>query len=177
MIREEEVFQIGYIAKTRGIRGEVELRYTDDILDRGSAKYVVLKLDGIFVPFFWEEYRFKGGATVILKLEGCDTETTAKQLVGAEAYYPYACVPEGEDGELPSLQALKGFRVQDGNGTDIGTIANVNDSTANVLLYLQRPDNTEAIIPYHDDFLLNFDLKTRTLQLQLPDGLLELNTP
>lgn len=59
MIRHNEVFKIGYIAKHRGLRGEVKMSFTDDCFDRGTAPYLVLDMDGILVPFFWEEYRFK----------------------------------------------------------------------------------------------------------------------
>ena len=38
MIRLEEVFKIGYIAKHRGLRGEVELSFTDDCFDTGTAE-------------------------------------------------------------------------------------------------------------------------------------------
>ena len=55
MIRDTEVFKIGYIAKQRGLRGEVEMSFTDDCFDAGSADYLVLDMDGILVPFFWEE--------------------------------------------------------------------------------------------------------------------------
>ena len=65
MIRLEEVFKIGYIAKHRGLRGEVELSFTDDCFDTGTAEYLVLDMDGILVPFFWEEYRFKNDDTAI----------------------------------------------------------------------------------------------------------------
>lgn len=37
MIRQEEVFYIGKISKFRGICGETELLFTDDVFDRGEA--------------------------------------------------------------------------------------------------------------------------------------------
>ena len=88
MIRESEVFKIGYIAKHRGLRGEVELSFTDDCFDTGSAEYLVLDMDGILVPFFWEEYRFKNDDTAIIKFEDVDTDGQARRLVGHSVYYP-----------------------------------------------------------------------------------------
>ena len=54
MIRSEEVFYIGKVSKFRGIQGEVEILFTDDAFDRGDAEYLVLEMEGILVPFFWE---------------------------------------------------------------------------------------------------------------------------
>ena len=69
MIRKEDVLQIGYISKYRGISGEVEITFTDSVFDEGESEYLVFQLDGLFVPFFWEEYRFKNNDTAILKFE------------------------------------------------------------------------------------------------------------
>ena len=55
MIKEEEVYRIGKIGKPHGVKGEVTMMFSDDVFDRVDAEYVVLLIDGIFVPFFFEE--------------------------------------------------------------------------------------------------------------------------
>lgn len=177
MIKSESVFQIGYITRTHGLRGEVEMSFTDDCFDTGTADYLVLGVDGIQVPFFWEEYRFKNRDTAILKFEHVDSEKSARQLVGLIVYYPYDCVQvEDNDAQsLSSFQALIGFLVCEASGKELGRVISVNDSTVNILLTIEREDGHEVLIPFHHDFLLNFNLQKRTLLLQLPAGLLELN--
>ena len=54
MIRQEEVFKIGKIGKPHGVKGEVSLMFEDDVFDRVDADYLVLLIDGILVPFFFE---------------------------------------------------------------------------------------------------------------------------
>ncbi len=174
MIRTEEVFKIGYIAKYRGIAGEVELCFTDDAFDRGTADYLVLEIDGILVPFFWEEYRFKNNETAIVKFEDVDDETAARKLVGKRVYYPHVHVGE-EPETLRSWKAFTGFRVADENAAPLGTIVDVDDSSANILFTLEREDGSELLIPFHDDFLIDYDMKARTMTLRLPEGLLDLN--
>ena len=39
MIRKEEVFKIGKIGKPHGVKGEVGLRFSDDVFDRVDAEY------------------------------------------------------------------------------------------------------------------------------------------
>ena len=94
MIRNDEVFKIGFISKCRGLRGEVELSFTDDCFDRGTAEYLVLDMDGILVPFFWEEYRFKNDDTAIVKFADIDDEEHSRRLVGHGVYYPKCHLPE-----------------------------------------------------------------------------------
>lgn len=177
MIRQEEVFYIGKISKGRGLRGEVELLFTDDAFDRGDSEYIVLDMDGILVPYFWEEYRFKNDETAIFKIEDVDNDTAARHLVGRSVYYPLAALPADEDeGELRSLKAFTGFTVTTPTGDTIGTVAAVDDSSQNVLLYLTTPTGEEVIVPLHDDFVTDYSLAERRLSLALPEGLLNLNS-
>jgi len=176
MIREEEVFYIGYLSRSRGLNGEVELVFTDDAFDRGDAEYLVLKLDGILVPFFWEEYRFKNATTAILKFEDIDTDAAAKSLVGKEVYYPRKHeAADGDAGLLRSLKAFTGFEVSQGDRA-LGVVTGVDDSSANTLLYIETPSGEEILVPLHEDFVTACDLKRRTLSLSLPEGLLDLNS-
>ena len=176
MIRLEEVFKIGYIAKHRGLRGEVELSFTDDCFDTGTAEYLVLDMDGILVPFFWEEYRVKNDDTAIVKFEDVENEEQARRLVGHCVYYPKAHLTQDEgEGELSSYKALTGFAVYNQEGTYVGTVAHVDDSSANVLLTIEEESGDEVMLPFHNDFLLNYDLRDRTLQLFIPEELINLN--
>lgn len=177
MIREDEVFYIGYISKARGIRGEVELLFTDDAFDRGAAEYIVLDMDGIFVPFFWEEYRFKNNDTAIFKIEDVNTEPEARRLVGRRVYYPLSALPAAaDDGKLDSWKAFTGFNVVNEKGESIGRVDSVDDSSQNILLYLTAPDGREVIIPLHEDFVVECSAAKRTLCLDLPEGLLNVNS-
>lgn len=173
MINQEEVFRIGKITRTHGIDGELEMQYTDDVFDRGEAEYFVLMLDGILVPFFWEEYRYKGSESIIVKFEDMDSDEAAKRYVGTAVYYPKASINDDEEeGVLSSYKALTGFRLYDAGDREVGVIDGVDDSTQNTLLYVMTTDGEEVILPYHDDFLIDFDYRKRTITLQIPEGLL-----
>ena len=175
MIKSDEVFYIGRITKFRGISGEVEMSFTDDAFDRGDAEYLVFDEDGIFVPFFWEEYKFKNDQTVIFKFEDIDNEEQAKKLVGLKVYYPYRFLPEDDSDELSSIRAVTGFHIYEEKAGDIGVVTHVDDSSANVLLTIETSNGEDIMIPFHDDFLVDFDLKKRCMTLALPEGLLDLN--
>ena len=88
MIRKEDVYKIGKLGKTHGIKGEISMQVDDDVFDRVEADYLVLELDGIMVPFFMEEYRFKTDETALIKFEGIDTQERARELTGTEVFFP-----------------------------------------------------------------------------------------
>ena len=58
------------------------------MFDRVDAEYLLLELDGILVPFFMEEYRFKSDETVLMKFCDIDTQEQARSLTGAKVYFP-----------------------------------------------------------------------------------------
>lgn len=177
MIRNSEVFKIGYITKYRGLRGEVEMSFTDDCFDSGNAEYLVLDMDGILVPFFWEEYKFKNNDTVILKFEDINDQDKASQLVGHSVFYPKSCLAETDEEDmhtLSSYKALTGFQVFNPADEVLGQILSVDDSSENILLTIEMPNGKEIMVPFHNDFLLDFSIKERTLKMDLPEGLLQL---
>ena len=59
MIRQDDVYKIGRLGKPHGIHGELSLQFADDVFDRTDADYLILDVDGILVPFYIDEYRFR----------------------------------------------------------------------------------------------------------------------
>ena len=169
MIKQEEVYRIGRLGKTHGVRGEVSLQFDDDIFDRVDADYLVLELDGILVPFFIEEYRFRSDTVALIKFEDVDTQQRANELTGCDVYFPRALAADDE-GEV-SLSLLVGFDLVEANGgTTIGRIAAIDDTTANLLFELEDG----RLIPANDDLIRDIDTKRKTIKMEIPEGLLEL---
>ena len=169
MIRQEDVFKIGRLGKTHGVKGEVSFMFDDDVFDRVDADYLVLDIDGILVPFFIEEYRFRSDSTALMKFDGIDTQERARELTGCDVYFPRE-LADDED-EAPSLAMLVGFDILEANkGKKIGTITAIDDSTTNLLFELEDG----RLIPANDDLVTAIDQQQRTITMHLPEGLLEL---
>lgn len=169
MIKEENIYQIGRLGKTHGVRGEISFLFDDDVFDRVDADYLILKVDGIFVPFFIEEYRFKSDSNAIIKFEDIDTQERARELTGADVYFPRS-LAENDDENL-SWPVLVGFDIIEAtNGRTIGRIASVDDSTLNILFRL----DDGRLIPASENLITAIDQQTRTLTMHIPEGLLDL---
>lgn len=190
MIKPEDVYLIGRLTRTHGIKGEMELQFTDDAFDRGEIDYVVLLLDGIFVPFFFEEYRFKNNEAALIKFADIDSEKDARRLVGVSVYYPHAALPADDAPEIRSFQAFVGYTVllpdltaaqaddteDAGMGTrELGCITHVATTPSSALLTVETEEGEEVLLPLHDDFVLDYDTRRRYLVLNVPEEILELN--
>ena len=166
MIREEEVSKIGKIGKPHGVSGEVTLRFTDDVFDRVDADYLVLMVDGILVPFFMEEYRFRSDEVALVKFEDIDSVERASELTGCEVFFPRE-LADDDEGELTWSQIV-GYDIVDADSHKlIGRIASVDETTINVLLELD--DGT--LIPAAEEFIIDIDHKERKMFMRLPEGL------
>ncbi|MGN1229874.1 MAG: ribosome maturation factor RimM [Prevotella sp.] len=171
MIREEDVYKIGRIGKPHGIGGEVTLRFSDDVFDRVDADYLVLMVDGILVPFFIEEYRFRSDEVALVKFEDIDTMDRASELTGCDVFFP--CHLADADDDVLTWSQIVGYDIVDVlSGNTIGRIVAVDETTINVLLELA--DGT--LIPAADEFIEDIDHEARKLVMRLPEGLVNLST-
>lgn len=187
MIQATALFQIGKITRTHGIHGEVELQFTDDAFERGNVDYLILQIEGLFVPFFFEEYRFKNQEAALFTFADIDSEEKARSLVGISVFYPHAALPADEEPQIRNVQAFVGFEVlvpdhsqtleNDQMATCVlGRVVGVNTTAATtVFVIVDEETGHEYLIPFHEDFVLDLNLKERYLLLQLPEGLLDLN--
>lgn len=173
MISEEDVYKIGCIGKPHGVNGEITLHFTDDIFDRAESDCLVLMIDGILVPFFIEEYRFRSEETALMKFEDVDSKDRAAELTGCDVYFPRQDA-DSEGNDITSWQELVGFRIVDKSaGTTVATIARVDDTTANILF--EAEDDT--LIPAAAELIEKVDRRKREIIMIIPEGLMTLNNP
>ena len=169
MIKQEEVYKIGRLGKSHGVKGEVSFLFDDDIFDRVDADYLVLDIDGILVPFFMEEYRFRNENVCLVKFCDIDTQQRAQELTGCDVYFPRALAEEAD--EQPSLSSLVGFGIVDASDDkNVGSIAAIDDSTQNIMFELE--DGT--LIPASNELIKDIDADSQTITMHLPQGLLDL---
>lgn len=167
MIKSENVYRIGKLGKAHGIKGEVSMQVDDDIFDRVDADYLVLELDGIMVPFFMEEYRFKTDETALIKFEGVDTQERARELTGTEVFFPRELAENADNDELSYAQLVGYTVVDDKNGKEVGIIDYVDEQTINIMFELT--DGT--LIPASEELIMDIDTDSKIIKMDIPEGL------
>lgn len=169
MIKKEDVYKIGRLGKTHGVNGEISFQFEDDIFDRIESEYLILEIDGILVPFFIEEYRFKSDEVALMKFEDIDTQERAAELTGCEVYFPRE--NDDEDDNLSFAQIVGYEIIDEKSGKPIGKIESVDDSTDNILFCL---DN-DMLIPVAEEWIKDIDNKSSRITMSLPEGLIDIN--
>lgn len=174
MIKTDEVYKIGKLTKAHGLKGEINFMFTNDTWDRVETDHLICEVDGILVPFFMEEYRFRSDSTALVKFEDIDTVDAAQMLVNSDVYLEKKYQEELGDDEV-SLNYFIGFTMIDGDtGKTIGTITDIDDNTDNWLFIVERENGEEVLVPAHEEFITEIKQEEKIMVMDLPLGLLEL---
>ena len=156
MILKEEVFPIGQIIKPHGVNGEMSFNFTTDVFDSEDVDFFIMELNGILVPFFIDEYRFKSHTTGLVKLNGINSDEQAREFSGL------------------TLFVSKDFleKVEDTEGS-LGIVTEVDQTTENALFVIPTDDD-ELLIPVGENYIEKIDHDKKIIYLNLPEGLLEI---
>jgi 16S rRNA processing protein rimM len=167
---------VGYLGKPHGVHGEIIAYLTIDLrtLCREPSNdefYIFVEIESLPVPYRLLKYRNKG-ESYLLTLSRVSDRSTAETMTGWRLLVPTA---ELADNQVAySWDHFIDYQVYSPAKELIGTIVNVNDQTENVFLLLKRLDGSQQLLPIHEELVDDIDPEHKTLQLQIPNGLLDL---
>jgi 16S rRNA processing protein RimM len=133
-----------------------------------------LATDGSRCQLRLEDHWFHKG-TVILKFFGLEGISDAERLTGMELQIPAEQRTQLKTGEA-YVSDLVGCSVVTG-GFEVGVVADVQFGAGEAPLLVLKRGTEEFLVPYAGEFLRKADLETRRIEVELPEGLLELQSP
>ncbi len=170
-----DLISIARIIKTRGVKGEVAAELLTDFPERFTDLREVL-VEGTHRRGreTLESHWFHKGR-VILKFRGWDSPEAASELVGADLKISEADrvpLPDGSfyDSDLIGCRILEDER-------ELGRVSEVLRIGPGVSNLVVRDGDREWMLPLAREFIREVDLEKKSIQVQLPPGLLELSAP
>ena len=168
-MKRKELTYIGTVIATHGVKGEIQCNIQNAIFDEIELEYFVIEIDKTYIPFFIEEYRWKSNTTLLIKFADIDDQQEAAQLIQHDIYIPTILCP-GKNALDINPNQLNGYIVEDIKSGIIGKITNIDFITPeNAILLL---DN-DLVIPLHPNLVKEIKEKSKTIIMELPDGLIE----
>lgn len=177
MITREELIAIGHYNKPHGVAGELSATVDVEIDVLGALSCLVSEMDGIYVPFFVNSLRPKTSETVLLTIDGINSEQEASRLVNHDIYAlkrEFRQESDDADADGYPLDYFIGFELQDSDGTRVGEIVHVDEQTENAIFIVDDGEG-ELLLPASDDLIVEFDLDKKVMVMDLPQGILDLN--
>ena len=169
----EDLLQVGIITSTHGVRGEVKVYPTTDdprrfrrlkevVLDTGREK-MNLEIEGVK---FFKQF-------VILKFKGLDNINDIEKYRQKSLYVTRKNAVRLQRDEY-FIADLIGLKVQDEDGTELGTVKDVIETGANDVYEVEMADGRSLLLPAIKQCILNVDVENGMMQVHVLEGLLDL---
>jgi len=167
-----DLFQIGAITATHGVKGEVKVfPMTDDIKRFKGAKGVILKTPHEEIKVDIVSARAQKNL-VIIKFAGIDNINDVEKYKGCGLF-----VTEDNRVKLSKdeyfASDLMGMEVFTEEGTLLGKVEDVLFTGANDV-YVVKTNEKEVLIPAIKDVIKNVDIASNKMTIHLLDGLLDI---
>ncbi len=168
---------VGRVARAHGLRGELviapETDFPDQRFQAGSRLWIQRagSVDTVAITSMW----IHQGRPVIA-LEGVTTRTDAEELAGLELRVP----PEALTPLAPGTfyhHDLVGCAVRTVSGAEVGTVSRVEGGGAGSSRLVVSGPFGEVLVPLVEPICMDIDVAGRTIVVDPPEGLLDVNTP
>jgi 16S rRNA processing protein RimM len=165
------------VVKAHGVTGEVVVEVRTDEPDIRFAAGSVLraKVSGDERSYVVDAAR-PHGERLLVRLAGVDDRDAADALRGSLLVIDSEDLPPIDEPDEYYDHQLEGLRVRTTTGRDIGTVAEVLHTAAGELLAVNRDSAGELLVPFVSAIVTSVSLDSGTVEIDPPEGLLELGT-
>ena len=158
--------QIAKVLKSNGTDGGLLVGFRDiDPNEISLGEPVFIYFDGLPVPFFISSLVPRGGGRAVIHLNDVSSLEDADELVGCSVWAEWEEAGEEDEG----FGDLVGWTL-----AGAGRITGFVDIPANPCLEVETKNGTSVLVPFHEDLILSADPDARVLEMNIPDGLLNL---
>ncbi len=172
----ENGIHAGKIIKQHGYLGNVRVAFSFYIdqqkLKKGAFLYI--EWNEKPVPYLIETIQWQDESNCIVKLADIDTEEAALKLTKREVWLPQDYIEETEEEADGEFEWLIGFKIIDQEKTHLGTVTDYIEADPQIIIEAQTPEGKEFLVPYHPDLVKKINKRSKTILVDLPEGLLDL---
>ncbi|MBB6432302.1 ribosome maturation factor RimM [Leuconostoc carnosum] len=173
MTNTDNLFKVGTIVNTHGIRGEVKIMAITDFPENRFKKGVELQIDtkqGL-VPMTVQSSRLHKNMWLVL-FEGITNINEIEKYKTDDIYVASDERQELEDDEYYYDEIIDS-RVVDLTGNVIGIVSEIMTTGANDVWVVKREGQPDALIPMIDDVVKSVDVDNKLITIDALEGLLD----
>lgn len=167
----EDSFYIGYITKTKGLKGEVQVFFEYPDPEELELKSVFVELNGKLVPYFISSFKLQSNQTGYFYFDDIDTIDKAEKLVRKKLYQPISIRPERDEDEF-LITDLKGYIAHDERFGELGEIIEIHEYPQQFVAVVPYKFR-EILFPLNDEFIREINEEEGIVYLDLPEGLID----
>ncbi len=168
----DQSFYIGYVSKTKGLKGEVQLFFEFEDYEDLVLDVIFLEVNKKLVPYFVDTIKLQKNSTAYATFEDIDHIDKAQVLVRKKIYLPNDKMPERDPDDFRYTD-LVGYQVVDDVEGELGVITLVQEMPQQFIATVDM-NGKELMFPLSDDLILGIDAEEETIEVELPEGLVAL---
>ena len=159
--------------KTHGYKGGLRISF-DPVFrqDLASLENVMIFRDGQYLPYFIQKLEIISDDEALVSFEDLTSSEAARPLCGNKIF--------AEEDVLSTTlkrnpyELVEGYKAIDEEMGEIGIVNEILKYPNQIMANILYNDN-DVLIPLNDIFVTRIDKKAKTIFLNLPEGLLDLN--
>ena len=169
----DQFYKIGHISRVHGNDGKVYIKLdVDNPADYSELESVFFEMENKPVPFF-VEYSRQTPNGPLLKFDDINDREEAEGYVGTSLLLPIEVLPKLSDGKFYFHELIGALLIDKSKGA-LGEIKLIYDQTSQILLGVEK-NGTEYLVPLVEAFNPFFKRNDNQLEMDLPDGIVEIN--
>lgn len=171
-MEKSHCFELGYIERSHGVDGAfVAVFDVDQPMHYAQIESLFIEQGAQLVPYLVSRISSAKGNRFVLSVQGVTTEAGAYALKGHTLFLPESALPSLKSNQF-YFHELVGCRVEDAALGLLGIITEIF-SLPNQTLMAMNWQESEVLIPVHDDIVKQLDRDNKVVKTNLPEGLLE----
>lgn len=174
MVKKKDSILIGKIVGVHGVKGNIKVYpYTESLSLFIPGCSIFLGDSMELTKAYILQSAKAHGKVILVSLQGITDRDSVKKLFGSNLYIKKTNLPENEEGSYYWFDLL-GLSVFTGGKVFIGRIDSIIPTGSNDVYVVKNTDkgnDFEVLIPAIESVVTDIDLKRRTMEVNLPDGL------
>lgn len=168
----EDMFRIGVITSTHGLKGEVKVFPTTDDSERfKKLKHCFIRTKNGDIPVEKKTCKFFKNMVILSFSEFHDINEIEKYK-GCELYVTREDAVPLEEDEVYIADIIDADVYED-NGKRLGTLVDVMQTGANDVFVVKMENGKEVLLPFIKDCVLDVDIEAKKVTVHMMNGLLD----
>lgn len=177
LLTHDDFIRIGYATGLSGYRGGLKIEPEEEAEEffYEEMEYLYFLISGMYVPHFIREKKRKKGEVCFERIL---SREEGMHLTDQAFYFRKEYLPEEILEKLyrhPELLFLTGYEIFDKTSDRlVGRINAVNEYPSGWMAETTGPSGETILIPLADPLIVSIDEKSKMLEMNLPEGLIDL---
>jgi len=163
---------IGYITRTRGLKGELQIYFEFEDYQDIDWDFILVDIDKKLVPFFIDSIKLHNNKTGFIFLQDIDHVDKVTPLLRKKVYLPLDKIPKRDEDDFRWTDLI-GYWVVDDKQGELGEIIEIQEMPQQHIATVDM-EGKDLMFPLSEDLILGIDTEEEVIEVNLPEGLVDL---